>query len=85
MMFIGTETLLTQLENERSRVHTTEVPTTGQIVTTVGYEFGPGLGICSGWMEAFLRRRVPGLVSHAVAMGAPAPRRDESGMRWVLG
>ena len=30
MMFIGTETLVTQRENERSRVHATEVPATGQ-------------------------------------------------------
>jgi hypothetical protein len=30
IMFIGTETLVTQLENERSRVHATEVPATGQ-------------------------------------------------------
>ena len=29
MMFIGTETLVTQRENERSRVHATEVPATG--------------------------------------------------------
>ena len=28
MMFLGTETLVTQLENERSRVHSTEVPAT---------------------------------------------------------
>ena len=28
MMFIGTENLVTQLENERSRVHATEVPAT---------------------------------------------------------
>ena len=32
MMFIGTETLVTQLENERSRVHATEVPATGEIL-----------------------------------------------------
>ena len=31
MMFIGTETSLTQLENERSRVHATEVPATGHV------------------------------------------------------
>ena len=31
MMFIGTKTLLTQLENERSRVHATEVPAAGQM------------------------------------------------------
>jgi hypothetical protein len=28
MMFIGTDTLVTQLENERSRVHATEVAAT---------------------------------------------------------
>ena len=33
MMFMGTETLVTQRENERSRVHATEVPATGQNMT----------------------------------------------------
>jgi hypothetical protein len=28
MMFIGTETLVTQFENERSKAHATEVPAT---------------------------------------------------------
>ena len=31
MMSIGTVTLVTQLENGRSRVHATKVPATGQI------------------------------------------------------
>ena len=30
MMIIGTETVVTQLENERSRVHATAMPATGQ-------------------------------------------------------
>ena len=43
MMFIGTETLVTQLENERSRVHATEVPVRAPKISSHHPGFLPGL------------------------------------------
>ena len=55
MTFVGTETLVTQLENERSRVHATEVPATGQSTNKVEGRSDSLKDLWLQWRSGFVR------------------------------